>query len=702
MNMLPWSKFFTKWHAALSMLVPAALFLAIVAMGCLFTTFCPRIFQSEALVWIQPRLPVESGQPHVYYPLGYSSVSPDNTACELLKSSQLASQAIDSVKSKLPPSRIPTVKDFLTNLRVKPTDNIRDSNLIELQFRSGDAKESQLLLQGLLNAFLEFNNSQMTVISGRSQKQVEDQLAAAQSRCDSDKKALDEFQSENGALNLPGQVEGMIAKETRLTGKVEDSKLRIADLKAKIDAIQSRLYITPDLQDAASRVQSDEVIKKLKSLIADEELAILQDSAKFRKELPRTKRIKRTVERNKAALVDRARDIAGESGVRVVEGQMNASDPVQQRLAEQFADTSFELAAEESNLAKWTSSVAEIRYQLQNMPALKQRGDELAQKAKGTAREVEDLKSKVASTKASQATSKGANNIRVVDPPSLPDEAIFPSVKLCLLITLVLATAIAGVGYFVVRHLLNPFVSSTSELRLALGLPVLGWIASRQDQTPLTDLSQAMLQLRLNWKELRTDGKKTIVVLSTDEFEGQATVAGAIAESFALSGARVVLVDADFWSSSLCSVFKVPKSPGLCEYLASSDANLLTKVIRPVRTNLGVIPAGDPQANSTDLQAATFRRLLAHLENETDVVVLNVPPISKTPEALALLNQDVYLLVVAALKETQIDSLSVSAVQLEHQQFKSGAVFLFGASASDFTAARTQTAGIEEPIEVMI
>ena len=106
---------------------------------------------------------------------------------------------------------------------------------------------------------------------------------------------------------------------------------------------------------------------------------------------------------------------------------------------------------------------------------------------------------------------------------------------------------------------------------------------------------------------------------------------------FALSDAKVILVDADIRKGRVAKYFKRKSAPGLSDCL--SGQNTLDEVIHKshVNENLSYITCGTHSPKPYELlESNEMKDLLAELRTRYDYVIIDTPPILLISDALAL------------------------------------------------------------------
>ncbi len=129
---------------------------------------------------------------------------------------------------------------------------------------------------------------------------------------------------------------------------------------------------------------------------------------------------------------------------------------------------------------------------------------------------------------------------------------------------------------------------------------------------------------------------RTIVITSPSPQDGKTTTATNLAVTFAQQGLRVLLADCDLRRGRLHNVFRVPREPGMTQYLAGQ--NTFSEVVRDSTVErLSFIPAGTFPPNPSELLgSARTRDLMAQLSSQYDIVILDTPPVHVAGDALIL------------------------------------------------------------------
>ncbi|WP_128290868.1 tyrosine-protein kinase domain-containing protein [Afifella aestuarii] len=243
-----------------------------------------------------------------------------------------------------------------------------------------------------------------------------------------------------------------------------------------------------------------------------------------------------------------------------------------------------------------------------------------------------------------------ADDAKVVSRASVPTRQIFPKVALFLLLAAIVSLAAGLAVAMMVDHLASRWRRNAAQVE-GIGLPILGTISLNVlSRLPSNRCSRVRF-----WEEIRfvrnrllhDNGKPTRVVLVVSAMprEGRSLAAVALAQSFAATGRRVLLLDADLRHgagdhAAAPSAGKTGLSDLLGAYGGKGRAGLRDAIMAVEGTSLHVLAAGSAagsDAKAIDaLASPVLPKLIEVLRRDYDVIVIDSPPLNVVSDATSL------------------------------------------------------------------
>lgn len=233
----------------------------------------------------------------------------------------------------------------------------------------------------------------------------------------------------------------------------------------------------------------------------------------------------------------------------------------------------------------------------------------------------------------------GGFRIASLSNPMIPRNASYPILSSIVSMFCFLGAAI-GLGIIYVLDLVDDRLRSPEEVREQLGLSVLAVLRKLPDEEvkesriyvhgfPQTIHSEAFRTLKTSLTLSAVD-TKCIAVTSTEASEGKTTTTVNLAASYAQTGVRTLLIDADMRRPGLSRLLELRGNGGLSEVLRSEEdisAMCRDRVVSTEVPLLDVLPCGPRILNAGMLLSMpTLASLLDWAVSEYDQVIVDCPP----------------------------------------------------------------------------
>ncbi len=192
---------------------------------------------------------------------------------------------------------------------------------------------------------------------------------------------------------------------------------------------------------------------------------------------------------------------------------------------------------------------------------------------------------------------------------------------------------------------------------------------------PKAPISEMFRALRTNIQFMATGKKvKTILMTSTLPNEGKSWVSSNTAVTFAQSGKKVLILDADMRKSVLNRIFDIKIKPGLSNYLCGVDEegknefddNLELYIQKTEIDNLYILPAGSVPPNPAELlMSENMQQLLAKLKKMFDVIIIDGTPCELVTDSVILSRLVDITILVTSYKNTKKEAVKKIAKNIE-------------------------------------
>lgn len=195
---------------------------------------------------------------------------------------------------------------------------------------------------------------------------------------------------------------------------------------------------------------------------------------------------------------------------------------------------------------------------------------------------------------------------------------------------------------------------------------------------PKSRVAEAVKTIRTNLEFSSIDGKNTKIMLtSTAPGEGKSFVTACLAQSYASTGKKVLIVDCDLRRGRQYEIFGVSNNKGLSNVLISDLVGVKIETIKTKLKGVYLLPGGTIPPNPSELlESNKMKDVISMLESDYDVILFDCPPVLGLSDPLIITRYVDTTLIVAAYKSTPTEMLKKSVKALEAVNAKiAGVIF---------------------------
>ncbi len=286
----------------------------------------------------------------------------------------------------------------------------------------------------------------------------------------------------------------------------------------------------------------------------------------------------------------------------------------------------------------------------------------------------------------------------VLASPEAPLNPIWPNAPIILALGCGAGLAL-GLALALLAETMDSTFRSVKDLESAIGAPVIAHMPRlsinqlRRDTNPESPLDPTLVAYhapqspeaeiyRVARTSLMISNRKgsvrTMMMTSAQPGDGKSTTVSNLAISFAQTGKRVLLIDADMRRPMISTLFGLDVRAGLSDYL-SGQTDLSDNVVSSAVAGLDLMPSGRLTGEPAELlESPRIRTLIHKASAEYDLVLIDAPPLLAVADpAIIAPSVDAVILTVRVIKNGRF-AVQDAARVLEDIQVEPTAVLVNG------------------------
>lgn len=247
------------------------------------------------------------------------------------------------------------------------------------------------------------------------------------------------------------------------------------------------------------------------------------------------------------------------------------------------------------------------------------------------------------------AETSTSSKSRIIDEATLPDTSSGPNRISMILFGFIIGLFI-GLLSALFRSSLDNTIKNVEDIEKLTTIPLYGAVPFLHSQKNIQPYYEALRVIRTNLEFLQNSNKsKLITVTSSIPSEGKSSTVAELGKIMSKANKKVIVIDMDMRRSTLHDKFSLPNDSGVSTLL--TNQNTLEEVIQKTNhDNLDIITSGPIPPNASDLlMSKELEKILMHLLEEYDYVLLDSPPIGIVSDAMIIMRMsDINLIVLKA------------------------------------------------------
>jgi len=625
-----------------------AVFVAVVTTVAIVTFRQRPVYQGVAQLLIEKENPNILSIKEVME-LDASNADYYQTQFRILQSRSLAQQVIEKLGLAKSPEFAPAdkpaaaaggpaaagklVDDFLERITIEP---LRTTRLVNVRARAFDPKLAALIANTLAELYIEQNLRQKVDTTQQAGTWLSEKAGEARRKLEQSERTLQRFNETNNVISLDERQSLLVQKLEGLGSEITKARTARIELETRSQQLAAMRTAGGGIEglESMSAVIASPVIQGLKTDLARLE-AELADAAKIY--TPKHPKI--------VALAAQIPPLRQR-----IEVEIN-------RIAQSIRNEYEVALRREQNL---TETLEEQKQQVQQMNQLAITDRALKREVENNRRIFDVLMSREKET--GLVSGMRTNNIRIVDKAETPRDPVRPrkarNLALGIIVGIVGALGLAFfLEYFddtvrdpddLERYCRVPFLGPVPKLE-----PKLGGERSRDLlslQEPKSIYAEAYRAVRTSLLFSSPDNPPRImVVTSPGPQEGKSLTSINLAVTMALTGNRVLLVDADMRKPRLHKVFDLKNAFGLSD-LIGGQSEVSAALQRTQVPGLMLMTSGQIPPNPSELLGSErMGKLLELLRGKFDRIILDCTPLIAVTDATVLASRtDGVILVIKA------------------------------------------------------
>lgn len=608
------------WHRRWLFLAVAVL-VAVAAV--LFRQAYVPHYQSTGMLVIEPET-VPGGIAGVGV-MSWTSAEFQPTQIALIKAHKTLKSAFKRLNLENDPrfegmSNESKIELFKSMLVVEPT--LKFSHLVSVRAKGDNYQELPLWANTLMEVYIEQYKARRRSSSNNTYVWLSEQLEILKKKVESSERALLEYKTKEEVVSLEKRQDLLERDLTELSKSYQVSQTKRMQREALLDAFKSLNSLTGKLDffqkaESFDSQKNNQYIQTLRTEYNRLDAELLSLEKKYKPKHPKIVMLKGQMERITQRLQDEVKKVH-----RTLQVELQIAKSNEKAAQSQLGS----VKRKSMNLAKQAIDYNVLRREADT-------NQKLYEGLLGKMKEVDIV------------GSVDADNIRIAQRAILNPNPVNKPLHWGLIVVAVLLLPLCLI--FIVE-LFDQTVKSEDDINFHFDLPVLGQVKIVKGgiDTSKTIPSYITRAYRDICTAIGFYAKdhlmKTVLITSSTVGEGKTTDSLLLAQAFSATGAKVLLIDADVFKSSISKSLHLGVVSGLTDIILnpdnfSTDMDIKSLVVDSGLEGVDLLPAGlIPPNPSSIIRSEEIVRVLDSIKDDYDIILLDTPPLRAGLEVAVL------------------------------------------------------------------
>lgn len=636
--------------------LPLVIFVVLIVMiaAVSYAFLTQHIYQAQSLVRLRKPAPIVIS-PQPTQPAQQSETLDLKTATQLVMTYLTAQEALRLLRDERSPVRVSReTREFLKILN--PQEVLQfvsasgvEPDLVRISVRHHLPEVAAALANGMAEAFVRRLNQEARAEASNERRFIEGQLKQMEEELLRLDQNIAQVYRQLGSIDISEETKALIESARNYTLELLTVEAELQSVHHAIARLQKSLTQEGPVV-SVEVLKEDPVVTELQRQLASAEVERATLSTRY---LPSHPAIKKLDER-----ITMLREQVSQQVNRKVKVSEAVPNPLYASLRQQLLDMEVRRISAEARRQALLTLLQQTRKQMERFPEDRRKVGELNRRLQVLEQAYINLLARLQDAQIREAARLG--NAVIADVATTPRRPISPNIPRLLLIALLIGLML-GVGLALMIGMAKALIETPEEVQILLSAPVLASIPkTREDLTQEKFLelmnsrrrvAEAVRSLHANLRFLaRRKPFKCLLVTSATGKEGKTFVASSLAITFAQTGHRVILVDADLRHPNVHHYFNLNGDTGGLVGVLRDELSVGEALQAGPVDNLWVLPSGKtPQNPYMLLNSPKMRSLLQNLREMSDIVIIDAPPLSSVADASLIIPLvDGVLLVIAA------------------------------------------------------